>query len=114
MKFLGFVALVCIAAPATAAPTYLSCTILAEKGPFPISLTVDEDAQSVTTAMPTTGHSQRLPAVFSPTSVSFRNSMLRYEVSRTDLTIKRVLTIGAKDWTDTGTCKVETPPARAF
>lgn len=107
-------------APAHAAPTYLICSITRPGGtPIQVNITADEAAQQVTVAIPSTGHSERLQAVFSASTVEFgsrtRFSKLHYVLSRTDLSLVRTLTIGAdQSPPDRGICKVEATPKRAF
>ena len=114
MTYAAVAVLLALSAPASTAPTYLACMIQAQTGPFEVDLTIDEPSQSVTTAMPSTGHAERLAAVFAPATVSFRTAMLSYVVSRTDLSIERMLTIGGKAWVDRGTCHLQKVPKRKF
>ncbi len=106
--------------PAAATPTYLACTLTGSDGkPFHTNIASDEANQTVTYSVPSTGYSERFPALFSAATVSWtdkeRFTSLRYELSRTDLTFTRQLTIGDQPSpVKTGTCKLESAPKRAF
>lgn len=102
-----------VAAPAAAAPTYLTCVFTDGRGdPFPVQLTVDETAATVTAYMPRTGNQQRFDAVFRPESVVFRGRDIGYRLSRVDLTLVRTTPIIRSE--DTTVCTIETAPPRAF
>jgi hypothetical protein len=106
-----------ISTPAFAAPTYLECSIDGGEGkpPVAINLVADEANGMITQHVVSMGSSKRVPAVFSQTAVQWvPTSGLSYSLSRTDLSIVRVLTIGAKSWTDRGSCQVQKPVNRAF
>ena len=116
----AFVAALLIILPtgASAAPSYLRCSFTKDGSTVVLSVTADEDSGTVTTVVENTGHSERQNAVFSATSVRWNSPMdyggLRYEISRTDLSIVRDLVIGDKTFTDRGTCAVQKAPKRAF
>ena len=108
-----------VAAPAFAAPIYLQCSFAKAEGPpFVLAVTADEANGSVTTLATHSGFSERLTAVFSPTSVKWSTFKsyggLRYELSRTDLTLVRELVVGENVTRDAGTCKIQEVPKRAF
>lgn len=105
-------ALVFVATPAIATPTYLSCNFPSRDATFEIQLTVDESSATVSTFMPRTGKSERLPATFTPSSVIFSSRMMSYELSRVDLNIVR--TVPSISSVDHGSCKLVKAPARAF
>lgn len=116
---LTLLALALMAAPVSAAPTYLNCRVVSDEGNVTeINIAADEQNQNVTTEIVKTGFSERRPAVFSPVAVSFSSPMsfggLDYKISRTDLTITRTLTAGDKAFVEHGTCKVQEAPKRAF
>lgn len=100
------------AAPAAATPTYLVCTFPGPQGNIDLNVTVDEENSTVTTYLAKTGHTEKMTGVFTPTQVLFHDDMLTYVLSRTDLSISRTIVMIKS--TDTGTCKVITPPKRAF
>lgn len=102
--------LVALTTPAAAAPAYLKC-IFPPEG-FEVQVTADEANAAVTVFMPATGNTQKMNAVFTPTQVLFRNSMMSYELSRTDLSIIRTTPI-IKSVVE-GKCSVITAPKRAF
>jgi len=103
---------------AVASPAYLQCSFTKDGKTVILSITADEESGSVTTLMESTGYSERRTAVFSPTSVRWSSPSdfggLRYDLSRTSLTIVRDLIIGDKTFTDRGTCAVQKAPKRAF
>ena len=100
-----------LASPAIAAPTYLECNF-PEKPEHPINVTADEAAGTATVYVPSTGHTERFQATFLPEKLIFLGKLLDYEISRTDLSIRR--TIRMINSSDIGTCKVTTAPDRAF
>ena len=104
------IALYVVAAAAAPTTTYLECVFPPNQGV--LQITADEPNQSVTTVFVPTGYSEKRPAAFTPTEVRFENSQLSYVISRTRLTIER--SIKMIDSPDSGTCKVVTPPPRAF
>ena len=102
---------------ALAAPAYLTCQLPKRDGSvLEVKITADENAGQVTVVIPETGLSERVPAVFSPSSVSWGlYSDFRYELSRVDLSITRVFSIsGAERSRDAGVCELEPAPKRAF
>lgn len=103
---------------AAAAPTYLQCTFMKESRTTVLEVTADEASGTVTTLVQSSGFSERRTAVFSPTSVKWSSPMsfggLRYDLSRTDLSIKRDLVIGDKTFPEQGICRIQTAPKRAF
>lgn len=99
-----------VASPAAAAPTYLQCNFPGNSAI--LMVTADEANSAVTVSLPSTGHTEKMPAAFTASELRFQNNMLSYVISRTDLAINR--TIKMIKSTDTGQCKVETAPKRAF
>lgn len=100
------------ATPASATPTYLKCTFpMGDRG-FEVQVTADEASSTVTVYMPTTGHTEKMNAVFTPTQVLFQNRMMSYALSRTDLSIRRVVPMIKS--TENGKCAVVVVPTRAF
>ena len=113
------VALAVTATPAVAAPAYLTCGFVSKEGKATtLGVTADEANGTVTTLLEQTGYSEKRAAVFSATTVKWSSPMqyggIAYVLSRTDLSIVRTLTIGDKGWPETGTCKVQVTPKRAF
>lgn len=114
LKLLTIVALG-IASPVAAAPTYLVCTF--PKGPVALDVTADEANGQVTTLVESTGYMEKRTAIFSPSSVKWSSAgslELAYSLSRIDLSLQRVMTIGDKTFPDTATCKIQEAPKRAF
>lgn len=109
-----------IAAPVAAAPTYLVSSIPNGARALAINIMADEADQIATINIPETGLSDRRPAIFTPGTETFTTPLppagvMSYEVNRTDLSIKRVLSVGANVIsTDVGACKVQAIPKRAF
>lgn len=98
-------------AAAPQAPTYLQCSFA--KGPAALDVTADEANGQVTTLVQATGHMERRSAIFSPTAVkwSVPGSLdLSYNLSRVDLSLQRHMSIGD----DTGSCRIQDTPKRAF
>ena len=119
MRELIFVAAVAFATPAAAAPTYLVCTFESKEGKPPVLLdvTADEANGQVTTLVQSTGHMEKRPAIFSPTAVKWSGSGsfgLSYNLSRTDLTLERVLSINGSSFPNTAKCEIQETPKRAF
>jgi hypothetical protein len=100
------------AAPAAATPTYLKCHFPRRDKTFEVQVTADEANSVVTVFMPTTGHTEKMNAVFTATQVLFRNSRMSYALSRTDLSIRRTIPIINAE--DDGTCDLAAVPKRAF
>ncbi len=107
-----FVASVALSSPAMASPTYLLCTFPSADGKFPVQITADEANSSVTLYMPTTGHTEKLAAAFTPDQVVFGNYGMSYQLKRTDLSIIRVTKILSE--VDVGECSLAKAPKRAF
>jgi hypothetical protein len=105
---------------ASAAPTYLSCSVVSKEGKTThINVTADEANQTATFEVVETGHSERRPAVFSPTTVRFdvpsQFLTIGYTISRTDLSFTRTLVSPSMTpITDHGSCVVQEAPKRAF
>lgn len=102
-------------AAANAAPAYLSCTFGSQTGQSarpPIKFTADEAEGKVSIFVTSTGHSQTLRGTFTPELVIFEDDLLKYRLSRVDLSIQR--TIKLIKSTDQGKCKIESAPKRAF
>jgi hypothetical protein len=120
MRRWSIIPLLFVATPALAAPTYLSCSISNSNAPATVlTIAADEDTQTVTYTVASSGASFRRPAVFSPTSVEWNDDMryaaLRYSLSRTTLQIRRSLQIGDNPGrVESGTCTVQRAPTRAF
>jgi hypothetical protein len=105
--------------PALAAPTYLQCPFVGNGGASAVlAVTADEANGAVTTLMTSTGYTERRVAVFSPISGKWnspsRYTTLRYELSRTDLTLVRELVIGDHVTKEIASCKIQETPKRAF
>jgi hypothetical protein len=111
MKHLVFL-IALIGSPAAAAPTYLSCSFPSRDKSFEVQITADEANSAVTVYMPSTGHGEKMSAVFTPTQVLFRNRMMSYALSRTDLSITRTVPIIKAN--DIGRCELVDAPKRAF
>lgn len=101
-----------LSSAASAAPTYLSCTFDGQESQPPIKLTADEAEGKVSIFVVATGHNETLRGTFTPDLVLFEGDLLRYRLSRVDLSIER--TIKMIKSTDKGKCKVEAAPKRAF
>lgn len=96
-------------------PTYLLCSFA--KGPAALDVIADEANGSVTTLVQQTGHTERRVAIFTPNAVKWSSPgafKTSYVLSRIDLSLHRVLLIGASESPDTGKCKLQTAPKRAF
>ncbi len=91
-------------------PIYLRCTF--EPNSTAVLITADEANSAVTISVPSTGHTEKLPAAFSATDLRFQNRQLSYVVSRTDLSVSRTIKLIKE--TDTGRCAIEQAPKRAF
>lgn len=105
-------------ASAAASPTYLECAFKEGRKTAVLTVAADEASGSVTTLSEASGYSERRSAVFTPTSVRWASPSpaggLRYDISRTKLTIVRDLVVGSKTISDRGICKLQTAPKRAF
>lgn len=101
-----------IAMPAAAAPVFLKCNILSNGKVWPVNFVVDEEAARAAVIVAATGYVTQGPAVFTPDKVMVRQKDIEYEISRTDLTVTRKVSIPKSR--DSGPCKVEEPPKRAF
>lgn len=100
-------------AAAHAAPVYLNCVFTSKDGePWPVQITADEEARSVSLFMPKTGLSQHLSATFTPDKLLFHDDMIAYAIHRITLVAARVTPI--IDTTEDGTCEVKEAPKRAF
>lgn len=102
-------------APAGTAPTYLLCSF--PNGPAAWEVTADEANGQVTTLVQATGHMERRPAIFSPTEVKWASPgglSFSYILSRVDLSLRRTMVIGDKEFVHPGTCKLQEPPKREF
>lgn len=108
-----FLLLAIASAPASAAPTYLSC--VAQQGqPLPVNIVADEQGQTATVELPS-GRIVRRPAVFSPTEVRILDEETTWIVDRVKLGFQRVVSIGDHTSVYPGTCAVgKAPPQRAF
>lgn len=91
-------------------PTYLQC-VFSSNG-IAVDFLMDEANSTVAVSLASTGHTAKVGAAFTPTEVRFRDDMLTYVISRTDLTARRTIT--SIDSTDTGRCTVQAAPKRAF
>lgn len=114
-KALGTIAAVTgIALPAVAwaAPVYLVCTIPPGGEGKQLNFSLDEQMGQVGISLPHNGRSVRLPAVYGPEEVAFRDGSIAYTVSRTDLTFVRTVT--RFGWVDKGSCTLQKAPDRAF
>ncbi|QCI93257.1 hypothetical protein [Novosphingobium sp. EMRT-2] len=111
-KVLLISSLLLLPCPALAASTYLSCEFQSNGGVWPVNITADEQSGKVTLFMPSSGHTETVPAAFGADKVVFRTGMMAYELSRTDLSITRVVSV--INSTEQGRCKVQQPPKRAF
>jgi hypothetical protein len=103
------------ASPAAAAPTYLVCNFAQQSGP--LDVTADEANGEVTTLVESNGHMEKRPAIFSPATVKWSGSGtlgISYTLSRTDLSLQRVIAIGEKSFADDATCTIQATPKRAF
>ncbi|MES2987639.1 MAG: hypothetical protein V4808_07020 [Pseudomonadota bacterium] len=89
-------------------PIYLRCPFERAE----VLITADEANSTVTVALPSTGHSEKLSAAFTASEVRFQNSNLTYVLSRVDLSITR--TIKMIKATDRAQCAIEKAPKRAF
>jgi hypothetical protein len=101
--------------PCAAAPTYLLCSFA--KGPAALDVIADEANSQVTTLVQSTGHMERRPAIFSPSAVKWSSPGslgLSYSLSRVDLSLRRVMLIGDKEFPDAATCTMQEAPKRAF
>lgn len=106
-------AAISVATPALAAPTYMTCVFTNSEGTkSEVKITADEANASVSIYVPSSGHSQRAPATFTPDRLIFKTDMLDYVISRTDLAASR--TIRMISSTDKGVCSVDPAPKRAF
>lgn len=95
---------------AAAGPTYLRCNFGPER--TEVIITADEPNSTVSVTVPNTGHAAKVSGAFSPTELRFRDDMISYVISRTDLSAAR--TINMINSTEKGQCKVEQAPKRAF
>lgn len=100
------------AAPAMAAPTYLSCDLGRDGKSFIVKVTADEAEGAVAIYIPSTEYREKVRGAFTADKVLFETDAIAYDLSRVDLKIKQV-TKGF-GWVANGTCVVEQPPKRAF
>lgn len=102
-------------AAAAQVPTYLLCSFA--MGPAALDVIADEPNSQVTTLVQSTGHMERRPAIFSSTEVKWTSPGglgRSYSLSRVDLSLRRVMRIGGKEYVDVGACKMQEAPKRAF
>ncbi|MCC7393814.1 MAG: hypothetical protein IT553_03060 [Sphingomonadaceae bacterium] len=104
--------LIATSSTAFAEPVYMQCSFLIEGRDYPIEVTADEAAGSVSVFVPSTGHTERLPGTFTPDRLVFSNRMLSYVISRVDLSIERTITSISS--TQRGQCQLQQPPRRQF
>jgi hypothetical protein len=108
------------AAPAIAAPVNLKCFLERSAGDGIFLFALDESMQQATVETPLGVYTK--PAFFSPDTVRIEDkkdqSLLTsyIEISRTDLSIKSYLKVAGDNapFIRKGTCKLYTPPKRAF
>jgi hypothetical protein len=97
----------------SAAPVFIECNIPNQGEPFPVEVTVDEQAGTVSLFMPTTGNRQKLSAIFSADRVTFGDRYAQYALSRSEpLYIVRIVPLIKSS--EHGLCKMMNLPKRAF
>ena len=100
-------------AAAYAAPAYLLCQFGEGDQAFPVEITADEAAGTVSLYMPTTGNREQLTGTFSAEKVIFADRQMTYALSRVEpLVIVRVVPLIHSS--ERGRCEVKTTPKRAF
>lgn len=114
LKYCSFLLAVSLAhGAAWAEPAYLDCQFISKDGsPFPVQITADESAGTVSLFMPTTGNTQKMTAAFTSDKVIFHDDLMVYALNRVSLVIARVIRI--LNETEDGTCKLKEVPKRAF
>lgn len=112
MKIFLFPLLLAAPAVAHAAPVYLSCNIPNQGNDFTVDATLNEAEGTVSLFMPSTDNRETLQGTFTPDKVLFSNRMMSYTLSRVDLSLVRVVPLLKSR--ETGQCRVQTPPQRAF
>lgn len=100
------------AAPASAAPVYLTCDFPNDGGSFIVNVTADEQAGTVSLFMPSTNNRQQLTGTFTADRLIFSDRYMRYTINRVDLSIVRETPMIRS--VESGQCKVQQPPKRAF
>lgn len=109
-----------ISSPAVAVPTYLSCALTDKLPVSTFAVVADEEKQGVTLTIGDTGAVERLPALFTPTTVEFQKNIspavISYLINRVDLSFQRTVAIEGQRTlgTNHGKCTVQTAPSRAF
>jgi hypothetical protein len=97
-------------AAAWGSPVYLECAVSNGSTAVTWNITMDEATGNVSYSIPSVGASSRYHGVFTQDSVTFDT----VEISRTDLTFKRTVTIAGSIKSETGLCKVVQRPIRKF
>lgn len=102
------------AAPAMAAPTYLTCVVDQGATESTVEITVDESEQRATVYLPATGRMVTRKALFSPKDVTIPDDASTWSINRVDLTMRRTYNFGEQS-SDPGKCALMPAPAkRAF
>jgi hypothetical protein len=133
MRFLPIAAVAVLAiggAPVQAAPTYLTCTVAREgegnNPPVTIEFTLNEEAQTASRYIPSTGFTSRLGATFQRDVITMREVSAgstgpgdgsTFTLDRTNGHIVQMISLFGGQLTQrvSGTCVKSAPPAnRAF
>lgn len=99
--------------------TYLKCSLGSADNTFEVRIAADEENQSATVEIPSTGNVVRKLAVFSADEVSISEDMgvaiMTYRVNRVSLQLTRTLDFGkGKLSVENGQCHVQSQAKRAF
>lgn len=104
-------ALLGMADPAAAAPTYLTCEF--DTGAVPIKVTLDEQTAAASVFIPSNGNSFKFSATFTADQVLFQGGDgIKYEIDR--VTLRIVRSMPRYRIVDRGLCRVEKTPKRAI
>ncbi len=104
-SLIGAVLLMGAASPAIGAPVYLDCVLQREKGPQPWTLSLNEEAGTVTATHPMATYTEK--ASFTPDAVLWGSEMVQNSVDRSTLAFTQTLSIGSTyKKTEQGHCKL--------
>lgn len=99
---------------AASAPVYLTCMLNENGTPLGVNVMVDEADQRATIDLET-GYAVTRDAVISQTTVRIPDAESTWTIDRSSLALSRRVTVGEKQWMDSGKCEVKPAPAkRAF
>jgi len=100
-----------IGTAATAAPTYLACSVTDSSKTFAVEVTADESQQRATVVLPDTGRVVTRKALFAPDRVEILDDESTWVIDRITLDFHRIVVIGDDRSDNPGKCALKAAPA---